>query len=199
MLRVGLTGGVASGKSTVASLFAQRGATVLDTDQIARDVVEPGKPALGALVNALGGGILDADGRLDRALLRRRLFGDPQERREIEAILHPAILAELERRSGAAPGPYQLFVIPLLVENRLETLVDRILVIDCPEEQQIRRLMDRDGESREAALRMLGAQASREQRLAAAHDVIDNGGDTADLTAQVAALDRKYRDLAAKS
>jgi dephospho-CoA kinase len=198
MLRVGLTGGIASGKSTVASLFAERGATVLDTDQIAREVVEPGRPTLGALVNALGGGILDADGRLDRTLLRRRLFADAQDRREIEAILHPAILAELERQARAAPGPYQVFVIPLLVENRLESLVDRVLVVDCPEEHQVRRLMARDGETREDALRILDTQVSREQRLAAADDVIDNGGATADLPAQVALLDAKYRDLAAE-
>jgi dephospho-CoA kinase len=198
MLRVGLTGGIASGKSTVASLFAERGATVLDTDRIAREVVEPGRPTLGALVNALGGGILDADGRLDRALLRRRLFADEQDRREIEAILHPAILAELERQSRSAPGPYQVFVIPLLVENRLETIVDRVLVVDCPEEHQIRRLMARDGESRQDALRILETQVPREQRLAAADDVIDNGGATADLPAQVALLDRKYRGLAAE-
>jgi dephospho-CoA kinase len=198
MLRVGLTGGIASGKSTVASLFAERGATVLDTDRIAREVVEPGRPTLGALVNALGGGILDADGRLDRALLRRRLFADEQDRREIEAILHPAILAELERQSRSAPGPYQVFVIPLLVENRLESIVDRVLVVDCPEEHQIRRLMARDGESRQDALRILETQVPREQRLAAADDVIDNGGATADLPAQVALLDRKYRGLAAE-
>jgi dephospho-CoA kinase len=198
MLRVGLTGGIASGKSTVASLFAERGVTVLDTDQIAREVVEPGRPTLGALVNALGGGILDADGRLDRALLRRRLFADEQDRREIEAILHPAILAELERQSRSAPGPYQVFVIPLLVENRLESIVDRVLVVDCPEEHQIRRLMARDGESRQDALRILETQVPREQRLAAADDVIDNGGATADLPAQVALLDRKYRGLAAE-
>jgi dephospho-CoA kinase len=198
MLRVGLTGGIASGKSTVASLFAERGVTVLDTDQIAREVVEPGRPTLGALVNALGGGILDADGRLDRALLRRRLFADEQDRREIEAILHPAILAELERQSRSAPGPYQVFVIPLLVENRLNTIVDRVLVVDCPEEHQIRRLMARDGESRQDALRILETQVPREQRLAAADDVIDNGGATADLPAQVALLDRKYRGLAAE-
>lgn len=198
MLRVGLTGGIASGKSTVASLFAERGVTVLDTDQIAREVVEPGRPTLGSLVNALGGGILDADGRLDRALLRRRLFADEQDRREIEAILHPAILAELERQSRSAPGPYQVFVIPLLVENRLETIVDRVLVVDCPEEHQIRRLMARDGESRQDALRILETQVPREQRLAAADDVIDNGGATADLPAQVALLDRKYRGLAAE-
>jgi dephospho-CoA kinase len=196
MLRIGLTGGVASGKSTVAVLFAERGATVLDTDVIAREVVEPGRPALAALVAALGGDILDADGGLDRAGLRRRLFADAATRREAEAILHPAILAELERQALAAPGPYQVFVIPLLVENRLEALVDRVLIVDAPEEDQVRRLMARDGESREAALRMLAAQATREKRLAAADDVIDNGGKVADLAAQVAALDLKYRELA---
>ena len=199
MLRIGLTGGIASGKTTVANLFAARGATVLDTDVIAREVVEPGRPALGSLVRALGAGILAADGRLDRAELRRRLFEDAALRREVESILHPAIIAELERRALAAGGPYQLFVIPLLVENRFMSIVDRILVVDCPEEQQLRRLMARDGETREAAERMLAAQATREQRLAAADDVIDNGGDTADLPAQVAALDARYRQLAANS
>jgi len=199
MLRIGLTGGIASGKTTVANLFAARGATVLDTDVIAREVVEPGRPALGSLVRALGAGILAADGRLDRAELRRRLFEDAALRREVESILHPAIIAELERRALAAGGPYQLFVIPLLVENRFMSIVDRILVVDCPEDQQLRRLMARDGETREAAERMLAAQATREQRLAAADDVIDNGGDAADLPAQVAALDARYRQLAANS
>ena len=197
MLRIGLTGGIASGKTTVADLFAARGATVLDTDVIAREVVEPGRPALGALVQAQGSGILDGAGRLDRAELRRRLFADAATRRAIEAILHPAILAELERQALEARGPYQMFVIPLLVENRLDYIVDRVLVVDCSEEEQVRRLMARDGEDRESALRMLGAQASREQRLAAADDVVDNGGPDADLPAQVAALDLKYRGLAA--
>jgi dephospho-CoA kinase len=198
VLRIGLTGGIASGKSTVAQLFAARGATVLDTDAIAREVVEPGTPGLGALVNALGGGILDDAGRLDRTELRRRVFADAATRREVEAILHPAIVAELEHQSQHAPGPYQLFVIPLLVESRLGHIVDRILVVDCPEEEQLRRLMSRDGESRESALRMLDAQATRERRLAEADDVIDNGGPPAALSAQVAALDRSYRDLAAR-
>jgi dephospho-CoA kinase len=197
MLRIGLTGGIASGKTTVADLFAARGATVLDTDVIAREVVEPGRPALGALVKAQGRSILDGEGRLDRAELRRRLFEDAATRRDIEAILHPAILAELERQALQARGPYQVFVIPLLVENRLDYIVDRVLVVDCSEEEQVRRLMARDGEDRESALRMLGAQASREQRLAAADDVVDNGGPAADLPAQVAALDLKYRGLAA--
>lgn len=198
MLRIGLTGGVASGKTTVASLFAARGAVVLDTDQIAREVVEPGKPALAALAKALGGDILDRDGKLDRGALRQRLFADGAMRRRVEAILHPEILAELERQSHAVPGPYQVFVIPLLVESHLERVVDRILVVDCPEEDQVRRLMARDGESRERALAMLRAQASRQERLAVADDVVDNGGDSGALPAQVAALDRKYRELAPK-
>ena len=196
MLRIGLTGGVASGKSTVASLFAAHGAAVLDTDQIAREIVEPGKPALAALVQALGGGILDRDGRLDRGALRKRLFADESTRRRVEAILHPEILEELERQSNAARGPYQVFVIPLLVEGHLERVVDRILVVDCPEEVQVRRLMARDGETRESALGMLRAQASRKERLAVADDVVDNGGDSEALPGQVAALDRKYRELA---
>jgi len=198
MLRIGLTGGIASGKSTVAQLFAAHGATVIDTDAIAHDIVEPGTPGLAALVSALGSTILDEGGRLDRAELRRRVFAVAATRREVEAILHPAIVAELERQSRQAPGPYQVFVIPLLVESRLERIVDRILVVDCPEEEQLRRLMARDGESRESGLRMLDAQAPRERRLAEADDVIDNGGAVAALPAQVAVLDRRYRDLAAR-
>jgi dephospho-CoA kinase len=198
MLRVGLTGGVASGKSTVAALFAARGVPVLDTDVIAREVVEPGRPALDALVASQGRRILGADGRLDRAELRRRLFGDEAVRREVEGILHPAIMAELRRQSAAAGGPYQVFVIPLLVEAKLRQTVDRILVVDCPEEEQIRRLRARDGESREAAARMLAAQATRDERLAAADDVVDNGGEAADLPGQVERLDRQYREMAAK-
>jgi dephospho-CoA kinase len=196
MLRVGLTGGIASGKSTVAGLFAARGATVLDTDVIAREVVVPGSHALAALVAAQGGGILDDQGRLDRAELRRRIFADATTRREVESILHPEILTELERQAARAPGPYQVFVIPLLVEFGLQHVVDRVLVVDCPEEEQVRRLMSRDGASREDALRMLEAQAPRDRRLAAADDVIDNGGTEADLPARVAELDRRYRDLA---
>ncbi len=198
MLRIGLTGGVASGKTTVAKLFADAGAVVLDTDVIAREVVEPGEPALAALVEALGEDILGADGRLDRAFLRRRLFGDEALRRRVESILHPAILAELGRQSADAGGPYQLLVIPLLVERDLASLVDRVLVVDCLVEWQVERLVQRDGETREGAGTMLAAQVSRKTRLAAADDVIVNDGTIADLAARVADLDRKYRDLAWK-
>jgi len=196
MLRIGLTGGIASGKTTVAELFAARGATVLDTDVIAREVVVPGSHALAALVAHEGGGILDDQGRLDRAELRRRIFADAVTRREVEAILHPEILRELERQAAQAPGPYQVFVIPLLVEGGLEHVVDRVLVVDCPEDEQLRRLTARDGETRESAQRILETQAPRERRLAAADDVIDNAGPEAALAARVAELDRQYRVLA---
>jgi dephospho-CoA kinase len=197
MLRIGLTGGIASGKSTVASLFAEKEATVIDTDRIARDVVEPGQPALAALVNALGGGILDDTGHLDRAALRRRIFADDATRRTVESILHPAILAGLDQEAERASGPYLVLVIPLLVDGRHEGLVDRVLVVDCAEETQIQRLMERDGATRAEALRALDAQVSRERRLAAADDVIGNDGPAGALEAQVAAFDRKYRQMAA--
>ena len=197
--RIGLTGGIASGKSTVAELFAARGVPVLDTDQIARDVVEPGEPALAAVVATFGNGILGPDGRLDRAALRARIFSEPEARRQLEAILHPAIRAELARQSAAAGGPYQVLVIPLLVEGGRIDAVDRILVVDCPVEIQMERLMARDGETAESAGKILAAQASRDARLAAADDVIVNSGGAAELLAQVAELDRQYRRQAAAS
>jgi len=196
-LRIGLTGGIASGKSTVAALFAAHGVPVLDTDLIARDVVEPGEAALGEVVAAFGPDILGPDGRLDRPRLRARVFADPDARERLEAILHPAIRAELARRAEAAGGLYQVWVIPLLVEGGQLDRVDRILVVDCPEEIQLARVMARDGGTAEAAQGILAAQASREQRLAAADDVILNDGAEARLVPQVAALDQKYRAIAA--
>ena len=196
MFRVGLTGGIASGKSTVAQLFAERGAAVIDSDRIAREVVAPGTRTLARLASAVGSGIVDSAGRLDRKALRHRVFEDAATRAIVESILHPAILEELERQSARAAGPYHVLVIPLLVEGGHERLVDRVLVVDCPEELQIARLMSRDGETRESALRMLDAQASRERRLAAAHDVIVNDRGPRELAPQVAELDRKYREMA---
>ena len=199
MLRIGLTGGIASGKTTVADLFTGFGATVIDTDRIARDVVMPGRPALAALTQALGSGILGTDGSLDRQRLRERIFRDAATRGIVEGILHPAIISELIRQADAAPGPYQVLVIPLLVEGGRRELVDRVLVVDCPEEQQIERLMRRDGETRENAARALAAQATRAERLAAADDVIANDGEPAKLVEMVAGFDREYRRLAAKN
>jgi dephospho-CoA kinase len=191
-LLIALTGGIASGKSAVAELFAKHDVPVLDTDQIARDVVAPGTPALGQLVAEFGPEILDAQGRLDRSSMRERVFSDPQQRRKLEAITHPAIRAELARRSAAAGGDYQIHVIPLLVETGRAEAYDRVLVVDCPEEAQIERLMARDGTSREQAAEMLSAQVSREERLDAAHDVIENTGTLADLQDFVATLHRNY-------
>jgi len=195
-LRIGLTGGIASGKSTVARLFAARGVPVIDTDQIARDVVEPGQPALAAVVVAFGADILAADGHLDRPALRRMVFADPEARRRLETILHPAIRTELAQRSAAAGGPYQVWVIPLLVEGGRLDRVDRVLVVDCAEETQVARLMARDGETADSARAILAAQVDRARRLAAADDIILNDGNEAALEPQVAALDARYRELA---
>ena len=199
MLRIGLTGGIASGKTTVADLFAGFGATVIDTDRIARDVVKPGQPALAALTRALGRDILRRDGNLDRERLRERIFSEPATRATVEGILHPVIISELVRQAESAPGPYQVLVIPLLVEGGRSRQMDRVLVVDCPEKQQIERLMRRDGETRENAARALAAQASRARRLAIADDIVENGGNPEDLVERVAALDREYRRLAAKN
>jgi dephospho-CoA kinase len=197
-LLIALTGGIASGKTAVAELFAKLGVPVLDTDQIARDVVAPGMPALGQLVAEFGPEILDADGRLDRARMRERVFGDPGQRRKLEAITHPAIRAELAQRSAAAGGDYQVHVIPLLVETGRAEAYDRVLVVDCPEAAQIERLVARDGTSRAQAEEILSAQVSREERLNAAHDVIENTGTLADLERFVETLHRNYALLAQK-
>jgi dephospho-CoA kinase len=191
-----LTGGVASGKSTVAELFGARGIPVIDTDEIARQIVTPGRPAYRQVLEAFGPEIRDDSGALDRRRLRSLVFADPVQRRRLEAILHPAILEEMKRRSEKAGGPYQILVIPLLVETTGGSDVDRILVIDSPVELQIRRLLARDAENEPQARAMIAAQASREERLVAADDVIVNDSDRAALDVAVAALDAKYRALA---
>ncbi len=196
-MRVGLTGGIASGKSLVARLFGELGVTVIDTDALARVVVAPGTPGLESLVREFGGRILKPDGSLDRAGLRNIVFSDPASRRRLEEILHPLILAELESAASAAGGPYQIHVVPLLVESGLENKMDRVLVVDCGEEFQISRLKSRDGETEAGARRILASQATREERLAVADDVILNEGAQKDLPPLVARLDGFYRDLAA--
>ncbi len=164
--RVALTGGIASGKTTVADLFAALGVPVIDTDVIAREVVEPGQPALARVVETFGAEVLGSNGRLDRRRLRERIFADPEAKRRLEAILHPAIRAEMERQSRAADGPYQVLVIPLLTEGKRRDHVDRVLLVDVPEELQIQRLMSRDGVTHEQAQAALNAQATRAERLA---------------------------------
>jgi dephospho-CoA kinase len=197
-LLIALTGGIASGKSAVAEEFAKLGVPVLDTDQIARDIVAPGSPVLGQLVAEFGPEILDSNSRLDRAHMRERVFRDPEQRRKLEAITHPAIRAELARRSAEAGGDYQIHVIPLLVETGRADAYDRVLVVDCPEEAQLQRLQARDGSSREQAEEILAAQVSREERLEVAHDVIENTGTLEDLQGFVQTLHRNYELLARK-
>jgi dephospho-CoA kinase len=195
--RVALTGGIASGKSTVAGLFAALGVPVIDTDVIAREVVEPGQQALTQVAEAFGADVLDADGRLDRKRMRERIFADADARRRLEAILHPAIRAEMERQSQAAGGPYQVLVIPLLAEGGRRDHVDRVLLVDVPEELQIQRVMWRDGVSHDEAQASLNAQATRAQRLAMADDVLRNTGRVDDLREQVARLHQQFLRLAA--
>jgi dephospho-CoA kinase len=194
--RVGLTGGIASGKSTAAKFFGALGVPIIDTDQLARDVVEPGQPPLERLVERFGPSILTEDGHLDRPALRNIVFSDPKARADLEALTHPAIGVAVETRSAEAGGVYQILVIPLLVEKGLGSQLDRVLVVDCDEELQIRRLQARDGSTLEQARAILNAQASRAARLKAAQDVIKNEGDMSAVRNQVEKLHTRYLELA---
>jgi dephospho-CoA kinase len=196
-LVVGLTGGVASGKSTVSASFAARGVSIIDADRIAHELTAPGAPGLVALVAAFGPGLLGPDGNLDRAALRARLFSEPGLKARVEALLHPLILARLAAATDAAPGPYLIQVVPLLVETDHVRSVDRVLVVACPPAQQLARLQVRDGLAAAAAGRMLDAQATPAERLAVADDVLDNGGEPTLLPDLVDELDVFYRRLAA--
>jgi len=194
---VALTGGIASGKSLAAARFAELGAQVVDTDWIARRLTAPGGAALPAIEAAFGKTALAPDRSLDRAAMRRRVFSDPQARRRLEAILHPLILVEARRAVEASQSPYVLLVVPLLVETGLayRDLVDRTLVVDCDEADQLRRLMARDALDAEQARAMLAAQASRAERLRQADDVLDNRGAADALLRQVAALHARYLEM----
>ena len=197
---IGLTGGVASGKSEVTRRFEALGVAVADADLAARAVVEPGQPALAAIAARFGAGILLPDGRLDRRQLRELVFADMQARRDLEAITHPAIRALLRTQCLAAPGPYAIAAIPLLAEAGGRAgypWLDRIVVVDAPVELQRSRLMQRDGVDEALAMRMISAQATRDARLAIADEVVLNDGHPDHLDARVAELDARYRALAA--
>ena len=197
-LRIGLTGGIASGKSTVADMFADLGVPVIDTDVIAREVVSPGQPALAEIREAFGAGVFAPDGTLDRAAMRGIVFGDAAARRRLEAILHPRIGKATREQADAAGGAYQVIVVPLLVESSLRGFVDRVLVVDCDERTQVARLLERDAESEEQAHRILAAQSTRAERLAIADDVISNDDSLDDTREQVRSLHRRYLIEAAK-
>ena len=193
MFAVGLTGGIGSGKSTVAELFAALGVPVIDTDAIAHQLTVPGGTALAAIHAQFGDVVMQADGTLDRAALRRRIFSDKTARRQLEAILHPRIRQEVERMLAALAAPYALIVIPLLVETGgYREMLNRVLVVDCPEDVQIARVMARSGFTHDEVKAILAAQAGRAERLAAADDVIVNMAAPEALRSQVATLHRRY-------
>lgn len=196
-LRIGLTGGIASGKSTVARRFAELGIPVVDADVAARQVVAPGTPGLARVIERFGPGVMAANGELDRGALRQLIFNHPTSRQDLETILHPLIRAAMEHSAEAAVGPYVLMVIPLLVESGARGRVDRILVVDVDEAVQLRRVQARDGASLDQGRAMLASQASRAARLAAADDVLLNDGTVSDLRQGVDRLHESYLRLAA--
>ena len=195
-LRVGLTGGIASGKSTVADIFAELGVPVIDTDVIAREVVQPGEPAINEIRERFGDAVIDTKDHLDRAAMRKIIFADETARLDLEAILHPRIGEQVRRQADAACGPYQLIVVPLLIGSPIREYVDRILVVDCDEKTQIQRLLKRDSESIEQAQKILDSQPSRQERLAIADDVIINDQELEQIQSQVIALHQHYQRLA---
>jgi dephospho-CoA kinase len=199
MFTVGLTGGIASGKSAASAHFEHLGAPVIDTDLLSRELVEPGQPALDEIVALFGEDVLDDTGRLDRARLRRQVFAEPGLRKQLEAILHPRIRTEMLRRAAAADYDYVVLVIPLLFETGQQTLVDRVLLIDVPAAVQRARAMARDGVDAGQIDAILDAQVDRETRRQLADDIIDNDGQLESLLAEVERLHPLYLELARHS
>lgn len=194
---VGLTGGIGSGKSAASARFEALGINVVDADQAARTVVQPGQPALALIAEHFGAGILDAGGALDRAQLRQKIFADPAERQWLEALLHPRITIEIFRALQAVTSPYALLVSPLLLEAKQDTLSNRVVVVDVEEATQLTRTMSRDANSEPQVRAIMAAQIGRAERLARAQDVIRNEGSLEDLQRQVDALHERYLQLAA--
>lgn len=192
MLKIGLTGGIGSGKSAASAHFAKLGAEVIDTDLLSRELVEPGQPPLAEIVDAFGERMLDGDGRLNRSRLRERIFADPVARRTLEEILHPRIREAMMARAQRSSAPYVIFVIPLLFETGQQSLVDRVLLVDVPEALQHARVGARDGLDDARIDRILQAQTDRETRLRGADDVICNDGTLDELRAAVEKLHLEY-------
>ncbi|MCX8957574.1 dephospho-CoA kinase [Erwinia psidii] len=192
---VALTGGIGSGKTTIANAFAARGVDIVDADIIARQIVRPGQPALSAIAARFGNAVLQQDGALNRTALRQRIFTSPKDKTWLNDLLHPLIHAETRRQLALAQSEWCLWVVPLLIENNLQHLANRVLVVDVDSHTQLMRTVARDGMSTEEAEHILAAQVTREQRLAVADDIIDNSGRPEDIAAHVALLDQRYRQL----
>ncbi|TVP57488.1 MAG: dephospho-CoA kinase [Halomonadaceae bacterium] len=197
MLVIGLTGGIGSGKSSVASLFRQQGIVTVDADDVAREVVLPGEPALEEIRQHFGDGVIQGDGTLDRGALRQLVFADQQQRQWLEQLLHPLIGQRISEHLLKARSPYALLVSPLLLETDQHRRCQRITVVDVPESVQIERTMQRDNNSEEQVQRIIAAQMDRQKRLAAADDVIDNNQDITLVARQVEQLHQHYVQLAA--
>jgi dephospho-CoA kinase len=195
MLTIGLTGGVGCGKSTVAELFQRNGVPVVDADDITRDLTAADAPALSRISSVFGDDVLLADGQLDRRKLRRMVFDQPEARQQLEGILHPLVREEIRARVREVSTPYCLVVIPLLVESSMTDLVDRVLVVDCEEADQIARVTVRDQCSVDDARAIIATQASRQSRLAIADDVIENAGSLDELKIVVQRLNQRYYEL----
>lgn len=193
---VGLTGGIGSGKSTIANLFAELGVDIIDTDEIARALTGRGQPAISKIAEQFGTDVIQSDGALDRERMRAVAFSDSKAREALQNILHPLIRAQVQRRLSETDAPYAIVVVPLLVESRNYKFADRILVVDCSEEKQIERVMRRSGLERGQVSAIMATQASRSDRLAAADDVVSNEGEISALRAKVQQLHEKYLTLA---
>jgi dephospho-CoA kinase len=198
MIRIGLTGGIGSGKSAVTDRFKRFGIPVIDSDILTRELVTPGSPALQIIVQRFGEAIVAPDGHLDRKALRTIIFNDQQARRDLESILHPAVREEIFKRLSSLDAPYCLVVVPLLVESGMTAMFERIIVVDCNETQQIERVMQRDGSSEQEAHTILDSQVNRRDRLDFATDIIQNTGDFNDLDRKVERLHHFFLDLAGK-
>ena len=194
MLRIGLTGGIGSGKTAASDHFARLGAEVIDTDLLSRELVEPGQAALKEIVDSFGAQVLTADGHLDRSRLGELVFGRPEARQQLEAILHPRIREAMLLRAEQSQAPYVVFVIPLLFETGQQALVDRVLLIDVPEGLQRARVAERDQLDDARITRIMSAQTDRETRRSNADDIVCNDGDIASLHAEIEKLHRKYMD-----
>ncbi len=197
-LVIGLTGGIGTGKTAVANHFSALGVPIIDADELARDAVAPGQIGYEEIVREFGAEVLTSTGELDRRLMRKRVFANPAKRSRLEAILHPRVYAEIERRLNALDDAYAIVVVPLLIETGGSALVDRVLVVDAPEDLQIERVSQRDGSTREDVERILAAQLDRETRLQSADDVIENNSSESSLAQKVSMLHERYLAEAAR-